>query len=396
VVLGVTGSVAAFKAADVAAYLRRAGMRVRPVMTAAAKRFLTPLTLSALAGEEALVDLWSQGERALHLELARADLWVVAPATADFLARAAAGMADDLLTAGLLARGVGRPVLLAPAMEGELWRHPKTQENLARLVSWGHTVIGPVVGPLASGGSGMGRMAAVDDVVALALDLLSQRDLEGLRLVVTAGPTREAVDAVRYVGNRSSGRMGYALARRARARGAEVTLVSGPVALAPPFGVRVVAVETAEEMADAVRAAVVEADAVVAAAAVADYRPAAPRADKLRRGAERMRLELVRTADVLATAAAVPGREGRVLVGFAAEVGDPAASALDKCVRKGLDLCVGNDIADPDSTFGSPTDRVVLAFPDGGLERLPLLTKEEVADRILDRVRDLWRERRRT
>jgi phosphopantothenoylcysteine decarboxylase/phosphopantothenate--cysteine ligase len=394
VVLGVTGSVAAFKAADIAAYLRRAGVRVRPVLTQAATRFVTPLTLAALAGEEALTDLWTAPERPLHLELARADLFVVAPATADFLARAAAGRADDLLAAALLARAAGRPVLFAPAMESELWAHPFTQAHVAALRGLGHAFIGPVAGPLASGGSGMGRMAAVDDIVGAALDLLADRDLAGLRLVVTAGPTQEPVDAVRYVGNRSSGRMGYAVARRAIARGARVTLVSGPVALAPPPGARLVPVATAAEMAAAVAQATRDADAVVAAAAVADYRPVAARTDKMRRSAERLTLELERTEDVLATAAALPGRETRVLVGFAAEVGDPTASALDKCRRKGLDLCVGNDIADPDSTFGSPADRVVLAWPDGRVEPLPLLPKEEVADRLLDELGRLWRLRR--
>lgn len=387
VVLGVTGSVAAYKAADIAAHLRRGGVRVVPVLTHAGARFIPALTLSAMAGEAALEDLWTAGERSLHLELARADLMVVAPATADFLARAAAGRADDLLSAALLARGVGRPVLIAPAMESELWAHPLTQEHAARLRALGHEQIGPVAGPLASGKSGMGRMAAVEDIVDRALDMLSPQDMAGLRVVVTAGPTEEPVDAVRYVGNRSSGRMGYALARRARARGAQTVVVSGPVGLAPPPGVRVVATATAEAMRDAVAAEAAAADVVIAAAAVADYRPLAPVEGKLRRGAkERLTLELVRTPDVLGTAVALPGRERRTIVGFAAEVGDPARSALDKCRRKGLDLCVGNDIADPQSTFGASTDRAVLASPDGTIERLPLLAKEAVADRILDRV----------
>jgi phosphopantothenoylcysteine decarboxylase/phosphopantothenate--cysteine ligase len=253
-------------------------------------------------------------------------------------------------------------------------------------------MIGPVAGALASGGSGMGRMAAVDAIVARALDMLAPRDLAGLRVLVTAGPTEEPVDAVRFVGNRSSGRMGYALARRARARGAESVLVSGPVALPAPPGVRVVAVATAEEMAEAVRREASGADVVIAAAAVADYRPAQVHAGKLRRGdSERLTLELVRTPDVLASAVSLAGRERRTIVGFAAEVGDPAESALEKCRRKGLDLCVGNDIADPDSTFGAATDRVVLVTPDGRVERLALLPKEAVADRILDRVLALRR-----
>ncbi len=387
VILGVTGSVAAFKAADIAAYLRRGGARVLPVLTEAGSRFITPLTLSAMAGEATLSDLWQSGERSLHLDVARADLMVVAPATADFIARAAMGRADDLLAAALLARGAGRPVLIAPAMESELWRHPLTQANVERLRALGHETIGPVRGALASGGVGMGRMAAVDDIVARALDMLAPQDLAGVRVLVTAGPTQEPIDAVRYLGNRSSGRMGYSVARRARARGAETVLVSGPVALAPPPGVRLIRVQTAEEMRDAMVAEGGGADLVVAAAAVADFTPVAREAGKIRRGErERLSLELVRTADVLAAAVALPGREGRTIVGFAAEVGDPAASALDKCRRKGLDLCVGNDIADPDSTFGAPTDRVVLASPDGSVERLPLLPKEEVADRILDRA----------
>lgn len=385
--LGVTGSVAAFKAADIAAYLRRAGLRVVPVLTEAGARFLPPLTLSAMAGEAAHTDLWQAGERSLHLELARSDLVVVAPATADFLARAAAGRADDLLSALLLARALGRPVLLAPAMESELWRHPFTQASVERLGALGHVFVGPVAGPLASGGSGMGRMAAVDEIVATALQLLTPKDLVGLNVVVTAGPTQEPIDQVRYLGNRSSGRMGYALARRAHARGATVVLITGPVALAPPTGVRVVPVATAAEMRDAAVAASQGADVVIAAAAVADFAPARAVAGKLRRGErDRLELELVRTPDVLGAVVALDGRAGRTLVGFAAEVGDPADSALDKCRRKGLDLCVGNDIAAPESTFGSATDRVVLATPDGSVERLALLPKETVADEILNRV----------
>ena len=387
VVLGVTGSVAAYKAADIAAYLRRAGVRVVPVLTAAGARFIAPLTLSAMAGEAAVSDLWLRGERSLHLELARADLLLVAPAPADFLARAAAGRADDLLAAALLARPLGRPVLLAPAMESELWAHPLTQANLRRLSDLGHGVVGPVAGPLASGKSGMGRMASVDDIVAEALAALAPKDLAGLRVLITAGPTQEPIDAVRYIGNRSSGRMGYAMAKRARARGADTVVVAGPTALEPPPGVRVVRVESAAEMHAAVQAEGPAADVIVGVAAVADYRPAVARADKMRRGdSERVTLELVRTPDVLAAAVALAGRAARTIVGFAAEVGDPAQSALDKCRRKGLDLCVGNDIGAPESTFGATTDRVVLATADGALERLDVLPKEAVADRVLDKV----------
>jgi len=394
-VLGVTGSVAAFKAADIAARLRRAGVRVQPVLTRAGARFITPLTLSALAGRRALEDLWDEGERPLHLELSRADLVVIAPATADFIARAALGRADDLLSALLLARAPGRPVLFAPAMETELWRNPLTRRHVETLEGLGAHRIGPIAGPLGSGGTGMGRMADVDAIVAACLDLLAgPRDLDGMRLVVTAGPTQEPIDAVRYVGNRSSGKMGYALARRARARGARVTLVSGPVALEAPAGVDLVRVARAAEMAEATARLTADADAIVAAAAVADYAPVQAREDKMRRGPGGLTLELASTPDVLAGAVALPGRERRVCVGFAAEVGDPAPSALDKCRRKGLDLCVGNDIADPDTTFGAPDNRVVLAYPDGRLERLELMRKEEVADRILDRVAALWRERR--
>lgn len=394
VVLGVTGSVAAFKAADIAARLRRAGARVTPVLTAAACRFITPLTLSALAGEAALTDLWQQGERPLHLDLARADLLLIAPATADFLARAALGRADDLLAATLLSRGIGRPTLFAPAMESELWAHPLTRAHMAALEALGHARIGPVDGPLGSGASGMGRMADVEAIVEAALARLGPRDLVGLRLVVTAGPTQEPIDAVRYVGNRSSGRMGYAVAGRALARGASVVLVSGPVALVAPDGVDLRRVATAAEMAAAVALAVADADAVVAAAAVADYRPAEARSDKMRRTSERMRVDLVRNPDVLGGAVAAPGRDHRVMVGFAAEVGDAAASALDKCRRKGLDLCVGNDIADPETTFGSDRNRLVLASPDGTIERLDLLSKAAAADRLLDRVAVLWQARR--
>lgn len=392
-VLGVTGSVAAYKAPDIAARLKRQGIRVIPVLSAGGARFITPAALAATAHEACHTSLWDRPEDSLHLTLAGADVAVIAPASADFLARAALGLADDLLATLLLAWPPNRPLLMAPAMESQMWAHPATQAHVATLEERNVRFVGPESGPLASGRQGLGRMTEPDEIVTAVLEALAVKDLAGLRILVTAGPTQEPVDPVRFVGNRSSGKMGYALAANAARRGAQVTLVSGPTGLGVPVGVDRIPVKTAEEMAGAVAGALDRQDIVVAAAAVSDYRPAETYDAKMHRTHDEILLRLVKTPDVLAVCTRAPGRERRILVGFAAETEDPEASAREKLAKKGLDLCVGNDVSRAESTFGSDTNRVVIVDGAGGVERLDVLPKTEVAARVLTRARDLFCEK---
>jgi phosphopantothenoylcysteine decarboxylase/phosphopantothenate--cysteine ligase len=390
VVLGVTGGIAAFKAVAVARELALAGAQVDAVLTRGALEFVRPLSFSALTGRPAHVELWDAAEPLLHIRLARdAHAVVVAPATANFLARAAAGMADDLLTAVLLATEA--PVVLCPAMNDRMYAHPQTQANLRRLAEIGYAVAGPGVGPLAWGeGEGPGRLIEPDEIVAHAGRALEPAGpLAGRHVVVTAGPTREAIDPVRYVGNRSSGRMGYEVAAAAWRRGAHVVLVSGPSPLTPPPGVRLVRAETAEQMRAAVQEALPGADALVMAAAVADFRPADPAAQKIKKDAgEVPTLRLERTPDVLgATRGLRPA--GCVVVGFALETRDVLQNGRRKLEAKGLDLLVANDATEPGAGFEVETNRVTFLSAAGEDEHLPLLSKAEVADRILDRVEAL-------
>lgn len=387
VVLGVTGGIAAYKAVALARDLTLAGASVDAVLSRGALEFVRPLTFEALTGRPAHTSMYPEGDPLLHIRLARdAECVAVAPATANFLARAAAGMADDLLTATLLATAA--PVVLAPAMNDRMYAHPATQANLRRLAELGYRVAGPAVGPLAWGeGEGPGRMLEPADLLEhVGRALEPAGPLAGRRVVVTAGGTREAIDPVRYVGNRSSGRMGYALAAAAWRRGAEVELISGPSALPAPGGVRLTRVETAEEMLRAVEASLPSADLLVMAAAVADFRPASPAEAKLKKesgGVPEIRLEA--TADVLrATRAARPA--GCVVVGFALETGDAVENGRRKLEGKGLDLLVVNDATEPGAGFEVDTNRVVLLAPGADDEALPLLPKAEVAERILDRA----------
>ncbi len=389
VVLGVTGGIAAYKAVQLARDLTLAGAAVDTVLSAGALEFVRPLTFEALTGRAAHASLYPPGDPNLHIRLAReADLIVVAPATANFLARAAAGMADDLLCAVLLATRA--PVLLCPAMNDRMYAHPATQANLRRLEELGYALAGPAVGPLAWGeGEGPGRMLEPDEVLARAGRALEAQTLAGRRVVVTAGGTREPIDPVRYLGNRSSGRMGYALAASAWRRGADVLLVSGPSPLPPPAGVAVHRVETAEEMEGAVAMALPGADALVMAAAVADFRPADPAAEKLKKeagGVPELRLE--RTPDVLRETRGLRPA-GCVVVGFALETTDAVENGRRKLEGKGLDLLVVNDATEEGAGFEVETNRVVLLAPERPDEALPLLPKAEVADRILDRVEEL-------
>jgi phosphopantothenoylcysteine decarboxylase/phosphopantothenate--cysteine ligase len=390
VVLGVTGGIAAYKTITLARELTLAGAGVDVVLSAGALEFVRPLSFEALTGRPAFSSLYPPGDPLLHIRLARdADAVIVAPATANFLARAAAGMADDLLTATLLATEA--PVVLAPAMNDRMYAHPATQANLVRLKEIGYRLAGPAVGPLAWGeGEGPGRMLEPDELLAHAGRALEgATPLAGRRVVVTAGGTREAIDPVRYIGNRSSGRMGYEIAAAAWRRGARVLLISGPSSLPAPAGVDLVRVESAAQMLDALRASLAEADALVMAAAVADFRPADPAAQKLKKesgGVPHVALEA--TDDVL-RATREARRPGSVVVGFALETTDAVENGRRKLEGKGLDLLVVNDATQPGAGFEVETNRVVLLQPGQADEALPLLTKAEVADRILDRVERL-------
>jgi phosphopantothenoylcysteine decarboxylase/phosphopantothenate--cysteine ligase len=385
VLLGVTGGIASYKSAWLARLLTLAGGEVDVVMTRAATEFVGPVTFEALTGRPVHTELIAAGRALDHIKLARAaQAIVVAPATADFLARAAHGHADDLLTAVLLAAAA--PVLLVPAMNDHMWAHPQTRRNVAHLRQIGYAVLEPESGMLAAGeGSGPGRMPEPETIFAQVGRLLEPADLRGRRVLVTAGPTREAVDPVRFLSNRSTGKMGIALASAAWRRGADVTLVAGPLGAPPPVGPRLVTVETTEEMADAVAEALREADVLVMAAAPADFRPSSPAAEKIKKAAAPASLGLAPTTDIL-DATRASRRPGTVVVGFALETSDALRNGRGKLDAKGLDLVVVNDATEPGAGFAVDTNRVTLLGPDGAEDALPLLGKSEVADAILDRI----------
>jgi phosphopantothenoylcysteine decarboxylase/phosphopantothenate--cysteine ligase len=384
VVLGVSGGIAAYKAVEVCRRLGDAGALVSPVLTPDALRFVGALTFSAVAAEPARTSLWDAPEPSPHTTLGRrADLVVVAPATARVLAAYATGLSDDLLVATLLATRA--PVVLCPAMHTEMWESPAVQANVGILRGRGVTIVDPGEGHLAGGDVGVGRLAEPDDIVATCAAVVGRTaDLAGLRVVVTAGGTREPIDPVRYVGNRSSGKQGHALADEAAARGATVTLVtttSRPVAA----GIEVVRVETAEEMEQAVTSRSDTSDIVVMAAAVADFRPKAVADAKLKKADGVPDVILEPTPDILAGL----GRRKRpeqTLVGFAAETGDVVAAATDKLVRKGLDLIVANDVSAPGVGFEHDTNAVAILGPSGMRQDVPLSDKRAVARAVLDAV----------
>jgi phosphopantothenoylcysteine decarboxylase/phosphopantothenate--cysteine ligase len=383
VVLGVCGSIAAYKAVEVCRQLVELGHYVSPVMTADAGRFLGAVTLSALASEPVHDSLWSDADPIPHTTLARAaDVVLVAPATATLLAKYAAGIADDLLTATLLATRA--PVVVCPAMHTEMWEHPATVDNVATLRRRGVTVVAPAVGRLAGGDQGAGRLADVEGILAALDRVLTPQDLAGRTVLVTAGGTREPLDPVRFLGNHSSGKQGEALAAEAAARGAVVTLVSTADRPAPP-GVALVKVTTAADMAAAVLAFAGETDVVVMAAAVADFRPKAPSEEKLRKAEGVPDVVLEPTIDILAELGR-RRRPGQVLVGFAAETGDVRAGAADKLRRKGLDLIVANDVTAPGAGFGHDTNAASLLDAAGRWTEVALTTKRELARIVLDVV----------
>lgn len=384
-VLAVTGSIAAYKAVSLLRLLRREAATVNVVMTAGACRFVTPLTFEVLSGTHVATDLFEAHQEMLHLSLPeQAQAIVIAPATANCLAKAALGLADDLLSTMLLTTQC--PVIFAPAMDGDMWQHPTVVEHVAALRARGAIIVEPEDGPLASGRQGQGRLADEERILAAVHHAVHpRRDWSGRKVLISAGPTQEAIDPVRFLSNRSSGKMGYALAEAARARGADVVLVSGPTSIPVPAGVEYCPVITAEEMHKALTTRLDWSDTVIMAAAVADFRPARPSAHKIkkRRGPV-THLDLEATDDILCELR--DRRTSQVLVGFAAETDDLLAHAKEKLHAKGLDLLVANDVTAPGSGFGSDTNRVWLLAREADPEELPLLSKRDVADRILDRI----------
>jgi len=390
VLLAVPGGIAAYKACEVVRELQKADCDVRVVMTADAERFVGATTFEALSKHPVADDLYAFSESPIpHIFLADwANLVLVVPATGNVMAKMVAGIADDCLSTTLLAAHC--PVLVAAAMNVHMWRNPATQANVRTLVSRGVDFVMPETGMLACGDIGEGKLASVETIASAALGILDGRshDLAGRSIVVTAGPTHEAIDPVRYIANASTGKMGYAIAARAAARGARVTLVSGPTSLQTPVGVRLVSVVSAAQMYDATTVAFGEADAAICAAAVADYTPANPADHKLKKAEERLTsIELVETRDILA-ALCSSRAANQVVVGFAAETDDLIANARRKLACKGADLIVANDVSRADSTFGAETDRIALVTV-AGVDQRETLPLADVAGVVLDATRDL-------
>lgn len=389
VVLGVTGSIACYKAADLASKLSQAGAEVDVILTRAAAQFVSALTFQSITGRHCFQDddLWGAQGHVLHIGLGKeADLILVAPVTANTIAKFAQGQVDNLLTLTVLASEAA--LLLAPAMDGGMFAHPTTQANLESLRSRGAEIAGPASGHLASGLTGEGRMLEPAELVGHVRRFLGKSgSLAGRKVVVTAGGSQEAIDPVRVIANRSSGKQGYALAQAAIDLGAEVTLISGPSALSAPIGAELIDVESAKEMLDAVLKATKEADALLMAAAVADFRPKEAARQKIKRAGGAPTIELIPNPDILGEVSE-RGRP-RVVVGFAAESEDLRGNARAKLEDKQVDLIVANDISTPDSGFEVDTNRVLLVAKDGKVDELPLLSKEEVAQKVLERVVDL-------
>ncbi|MEP0765377.1 MAG: bifunctional phosphopantothenoylcysteine decarboxylase/phosphopantothenate--cysteine ligase CoaBC [Fimbriimonadia bacterium] len=386
VLLCVTGSISAYRAADVARELMRSGFGVQCVLTRAAQHFVTPELFTWLTGRPAVHDMFEEPRPGgmAHIDLARqASLFLCAPASAHTLAKMALGLADDLVGAMYLA--YHGPTVVAPAMNPSMWDHPAVQANVSILQERGTHFVMPESGTVACGEVGEGKLASVEAIVEEALAALGTgMSMAGLHVVITSGPTREPIDPVRFIGNRSSGKMGHALARAALDRGAKVTLISGPTSLPDPAGADTQHVETAAEMARAAREAFQHCDLFVGAAAVADFRPKKVSGRKIKRGDAAISLSLEPNEDIIAGLAAVKDRQ--VLVGFAAESDDLVKNARHKLTAKGLDIIVANDITDMHSGFDTDTNRVTLLFKDGRTEELPLLSKREVAERVLDAV----------
>jgi phosphopantothenoylcysteine decarboxylase / phosphopantothenate---cysteine ligase len=393
IVLGVTGGIAAYKAAELVRELVRRGAMVRVVMTDHACRFIAPLTFETLSGYPVATDLfWAPGNFEIgHISLAEfAELVVIAPATANLIGKMAAGIADDLLTTVLLAAEA--PVLLCPAMNSKMYANPVVQGNLASLVSRGHALLEPGYGELACRAEGQGRLAEPLEIVEEIESILTAKELRGERILITAGPTREPFDPVRFITNYSSGKMGYALAVMARRRGAAVTLVSGPTALPQPRGVAFVRVQTAVEMRDAVMSRLKESTVVIKAAAVADYRPATCEPVKIKKKEASLTVCLEQNPDIISEIAQKKG--DRILVGFSMESDHLLEHARSKLIKKGMDFIVANDVTEPGAGFMGDTNAVRILDREGGVEAFPLMDKIDVAGVILDRVRRIRENRR--
>ena len=393
VVLGVTGGIAVYKACELLRLLQKRGIDVFVVMTQNACRFVAPLTFETLSGHPVAVDTFDRPQtwEVEHIALAkRADLFLIAPATANIMGKMACGIADDMLSTTVMATRA--PVLVAPAMNTGMWENAAVQQNVKTLRARGVEIVAPVSGHLACGDSGAGKLEDVAVIAERACELLfAKRDMEGLRVMVTAGPSREALDPVRYISNRSSGKMGYAIAQAAQKRGAEVTLLSGPVAIEAPQGVKLVPFTTTQELLDRASELAQEQDLLIQAAAPADYRAKEVAPQKIKKqGGEPVTFTLVENPDVAATLGKAK-RSGQVFVGFAAETNDVLAHARDKLARKNLDMIVANDVTRPGAGFDVDTNIVTLITKDRQ-EALPMMSKAEVAQRILDRALALRRE----
>lgn len=386
VVLCVTGGIAAYKSAELTSKLKKAGAKIHVVMTKSACEFITPITFEALSGNRTVTDTFSRefAWEVEHISLAKAaDVFAVVPATANVIAKMAHGIADDMVTTTILATRA--PVVVAPAMNTAMFENIATQENIETLRAHGMQIVAPVSGRLACGDTGSGKLASVEDIFAGIEAAVTAKDLQGKRILVTAGPTRESLDPVRFLTNHSSGKMGYAVAACAAMRGAEVTLVSGPVALSVPFGVSCIKVESAQQMYDAVLSRAEGQDIVIKAAAVADYRPVETAAHKIKKSGAQMSIALEKTDDILA-ALGERKTEKQVLCGFAMETQDLLKHAEDKLHRKKCDMLVANNLTDTGAGFQHDTNQVTLLFANGKQEPLPLMEKSTLADVILDRL----------
>ena len=397
IILGITGSIAAYKGAELASKLTQSGAAVQTILTEAAVKFISPLTFQSLTGEKAYTDqdLWGSKAHVLHVSLARnADMILVAPATATTIAKLANGLADNLLTITALAGGGQKkvPVVIAPAMDGGMYSNPATQENIQRLSQRGAVFIGPEEGHLASGLTGKGRMTEPQEIQSNIRFLFSRNgDFKEIKLVITAGGTIEDLDPVRFISNRSSGKQGYAIAQAALDSGAEVTLITAPVNLKPPFGAEIIAIRNASEMKNAVLENCKDADVICMAAAVSDYRPSMTLTEKIKKEGNKLILPLETTDDILLELSKYRKENDNpvVVVGFAAESEKLIENAKSKLKSKDLDFIVANDITAKNAGFGSETNQVTFLFPDGHQDKLPMLTKYEVGEQIIQKVYEI-------
>lgn len=393
VVLGVTGGIAAYKACDLVSRLHKKGINIRIIMTEHACEFVQPLTLEVLSGNRVVTDMFNRDFpwEVEHISLAKAaDVFAVVPATANILGKYAHGIADDMLSTTLLATRA--PVLFAPAMNTNMYEHPAVQENIATLKQRGCLFVEPASGHLACGDTGKGKLADVETIEQAILDALTEKDMEGMHVTVTAGPTREAMDPVRFLSNHSTGKMGYAIARSAKMRGAQVTLITGPVSLAPLDGVHMVPITSAREMREAVMKALPQSDLVIKAAAVGDYRPAQFQDDKIKKHDEDMSISLVRNPDILAEIGE-NRRDDQVICGFSMETRDLLENSTKKLKKKNCDVIVANNLKVKGAGFAGDTNVVTLLYRDGTVEPLELMEKDSVADILLERLVALHRKK---